>query len=55
MPIPTNQKSITDDLSKKSPLYLECQKPQLMYVKHQNYGVRKLWKRISDKNNKEIG
>ena len=50
MPTPKHQQSIVDTLTKKSPLYLETLKPQLMYVKQQNYGVRKLWKRLSAKN-----
>jgi len=40
--------SIVDHLKKDSPLLLECKKPQIMYVKHQNYGVRKLWRRIDN-------
>ena len=55
MPTPKHQQSIVDTLTKTSPLYLETLKPQLMYVKQQNYGVRKLWKRLSDKNIKGIG
>ena len=55
MPTPNHQQSIVDTLTKNSPLYLETLKPQLMYVKRQNYGVRKLRKRISDKNKKGIG
>ena len=49
MPTPKHQQSIVDTLTKKSPLYLETQKPQLMFVPRQNYGVRKLWKRLSEK------
>ncbi len=49
MPTPKHQQSIVDTLTKKSPLYLETLKPQLMYVKQQNYGVRKLWNRLSEK------
>ena len=40
--------SIVDHLQKDSPLLLECKKPQIMYVRHQNYGVRKLWRRIDN-------
>jgi len=40
--------SIVDHLKKDSPLLLECKKPQIMYVRHQNYGVRKLWRRIDN-------
>ena len=40
--------SIVDHLKKDSPLLLECKKPQIMYVKHQNYGVRKLWRRLNN-------
>ena len=40
--------SIVDHLKKDSPLLLECKKPQIMYIKHQNYGVRKLWRRIDN-------
>ena len=40
--------SIVDHLKKDSPLLLESKKPQLMYVKHQNYGVRKLWRRLDN-------
>ena len=49
MPTPKHQQSIVDTLTKKSPLYLETLKPQLMFVPRQNYGVRKLWKRLSEK------
>jgi len=27
----------------------ELKKPQIMLVKHKDYGVRKLWRRIKDK------
>jgi hypothetical protein len=40
--------SIVDHLKKDSPLLLECKKPQIMYIKHQNYGVRKLWRRLDN-------
>ena len=40
--------SIVDKLAKDSPLLLEAQKPQIMYIKHQNYGVRKLWQRLNN-------
>lgn len=49
MRIVKHQPSITEGLTKDSPLYIACHQPQLMYVKKQNYGVRKLWKRLSDK------
>lgn len=52
MPTQKHQRSIVDTLTKNSPLYLEMQKPQLMYVPRQNYGVRKLWKRIDDNKRK---
>ena len=34
-------------LGKDGAIMRELRKPQLMYVKHQNYGVRKLWKRLN--------
>ena len=40
--------SIVDHLKKDSPLLLECKKPQIMFIKHQNYGVRKLYDRLKD-------
>jgi hypothetical protein len=49
MALPKYQTSIVDTLTKLSPLYIACQQPQLMHVKRQNYDVRKLWKRMSDK------
>jgi hypothetical protein len=49
MPTPKHQQSIVDTLTKDSPLYIACHQPQLMYVKRQNYGVRKLWKRFKEK------
>ena len=54
MPTPKHQQSIVDTLTKTSPLYLETQKPQLMFVTRQNYGVRKLWKRIDDNKRKQV-
>ena len=44
--------SITQSLSESSPLLLECKKPQIMFVPSQNYGVRKLWKRLNDSKNR---
>ena len=32
-----------------SPLLKEMKKPQIMYIKHENHGVRKLRRRIKDK------
>ena len=34
-------------VGKDGAIMRELRKPQLMYVKHQNYGVRKLWKRLN--------
>ena len=48
MPTAKHQQSIVETLNKKSPLYLETLKPQLMFVPRQNYGVRKLWKRFNN-------
>jgi hypothetical protein len=35
-------------VNKDSPLYLESQKPQIMHLKYQNYGLRKLQKRLKN-------
>ena len=48
MGLTLKQQSIVDTLTKNSPLWLEMQKPQLMHVKQQNYGVKKLHKRINN-------
>ena len=40
--------SIVDKLAKDSPLLLEIRKPQIKFIRHQNYGVRKLWRRIDN-------
>jgi hypothetical protein len=41
--------SILDLVGKNGPLMKELKKPQIMLVKHKDYGVRKLWRRIKDK------
>ena len=41
--------SITQFLSESSPLLLESKKPQIMFIKSQNYGVKKLIQRINSK------
>ena len=38
-------------VNKDSPLYLESQKPQIMHLKHIDYGVRKLQKRLKENGN----
>jgi len=35
-------------VKKDGPIMKELQKPQLMFVPKQNYGVRKLWKRLNN-------
>jgi len=40
--------SIVDKLAKDSPLLLEIRKPQIKFIRHQNYGVKKLWQRLND-------
>ena len=40
--------SIVDKLAKDSPLLLEIRKPQIKFIRHQNYGVRKLYDRLKD-------
>ena len=42
--IPPIEETITQD----GPIIKELQKPQLMFVSKQNYGVRKLWKRLNN-------
>lgn len=44
--------TILDDLKPDSPLLKACQEPQLMFVPHQDHGVRRLWKRIADNKRK---
>ena len=34
-------------VAKDGPIMKELKKPQLMFVKNQDYGVRKLWKRLN--------
>ena len=36
---------------KDGPLYLESQKPQIMYLKHKDFGLRKLQKRLKENGN----
>ena len=45
-------KSIVDRLPTDGPIKKEMKKPQIKYIKYHNYGVRKLWKRIKDSNDK---
>jgi len=40
--------SIVDKLAKDSPLLLEAQKPQIKFIRRQNYGVKKLWQRLNN-------
>ena len=40
--------SIVDELKEDSPLLLEIRKPQIKFIRHQNYGVRKLYDRLKD-------
>ena len=42
---------ITDIVGKDGPIWREMQKPQIMYVRYKDYGVRKQWER--HKENKE--
>ena len=40
--------SITEELVKtKGPLWEACHQPQLMHVKYQDYGLKKLYKRLN--------
>jgi len=39
--------SVIPELKKNSPLLLECQKPQIKFIKNQNYGVKKLYYRLN--------
>ena len=45
-------KSAVDNLLPNNPLMKEMKKPPIKYIKHTDYGVRKLWKRIKDSNDK---
>jgi len=38
-------------VNKKGPLYKEAQKPQIMYLKHKDFGLRKLQKRLKENGN----
>ena len=49
MPLNKMRQSITDEIEKHPALLQACTQPQLKFVPKQNYGVRKLWKRLSDK------
>ena len=42
--------SIINIVGKDGPIMRELRKPQIMLVKHKDYGVRKLWRRLKDKN-----
>jgi hypothetical protein len=43
------QEGILKIISKDGPLWREMQKPQIMLVKHKDYGVRKMWARLEKK------
>jgi len=43
------QDSILRIIGKDGPMWREMQKPQIMYVKHKDYGVRKLQARLGKK------
>jgi hypothetical protein len=49
MALHKQNKSIVEEIEKHPALLEACKQPQLMFVPKQNYGVRKLWKRLSDK------
>jgi len=42
------QPSITEALDKNSPIFQIMKEPQLMHVKVQNYGLKQLFKRLSE-------
>ena len=52
MPLQKLQTSIADEIKEHPALLQALRQPQLMFVPRQNYGVRKLWKRLSDKGRK---
>jgi len=41
--------SILKIVGKDGPLMRELRKPPIKFIRHKDYGVRKLWKRIKDK------
>ena len=43
------QEGILSVIGKDGPMWREMQKPQIMYVKHKDYGVRKLAHRLGKK------
>ena len=43
------EESILKVISKDGPIWQEMMKPQIMYVKHKDYGVRKLAHRLGKK------
>ena len=45
-------KSVIEHLPENGPIRKEMRKPQIKYIKYHNYGVRKLWRRIKDSNDK---
>ena len=43
------QEGILKIIGKDGPMWKEMQKPQIMYVQHKDYGVRKLQARLGKK------
>jgi len=43
------EESILKIVGKDGPIWKEMHKPQVMYVKHKDYGVKKLYKRLGKK------
>jgi len=42
------QKSIVEELKPDSPILKECRKPTIKFIKHHDYGVRKLEQRLKE-------
>lgn len=41
-------KSIVEELKPDSPILKECRKPPIKFIKHHDYGVRKLEQRLKE-------
>lgn len=46
--------SIVNELHKDSPLLTACKQPQLMFVPHQNYGLKQLYARLHSEPKRNI-
>ncbi len=46
---------ILDIIGKDGPIWKEMQKPQIMYVRSKDYGVKKMWARHKENKDRDKG